>query len=314
MTPTTRAEPPPGIAVVDKPAGWTSHQVVGRARRLLGTRKVGHAGTLDPMATGVLVLGVGRATRLLGQLTLTDKSYDATIRIGQATVTDDAEGEVTQALGAGHLTDADIESAMAALRGPIQQVPSSVSAIKVNGVRSYARVRSGDQVTLPARSVTVTRFDVLGRRDVSVGALPVVDLDVTVDCSSGTYVRALARDLGTALDTGGHLTALRRTRVGPFTIAEAQPLDREGSPVAELAVTELAVTELAVIGLADVARRCFPTLTLTLEQARDVGFGRNLADVDLPDGLTALLAPSGAFLALYRPEGAVAVAEAVFVG
>jgi tRNA pseudouridine55 synthase len=309
MTATTRAEPAPGIAVIDKPAGWTSHQVVGRVRRLLGTRKVGHAGTLDPMATGVLVLGVGRATRLLGQLALTAKSYDATIRLGQATVTDDAEGEVTQAHGATELTDAAVESAMAVLRGNIQQVPSSVSAIKLNGVRSYARVRSGDEVTLLARPVRVTRFDVLGRRDVSIGMLPVVDLDVTVDCSSGTYVRALARDLGAALGTGGHLTALRRTRVGPFTLSEAQPLDRQGP-----AVTERAVSELAVIELADVARRCFRTVTLTPEQARDVGYGRKLADLNLPDGLTAMLAPSGAFLALYRPEGSAAVPEAVFVG
>jgi tRNA pseudouridine55 synthase len=309
MTATTRAEPTPGIAVVDKPAGWTSHQVVGRARRLLGTRKVGHAGTLDPMATGVLVLGVGRATRLLGLLSLTDKSYDARIRLGQATITDDAEGEMIWAPGAAELTDADVESAIAVLRGPIQQVPSSVSAIKVNGVRSYARVRSGDEVTLPARPVTVKRFELLGRRDIVVGALPVVDLDVTVDCSSGTYVRALARDLGAALGTGGHLTVLRRNRVGPFTLAEAQPLDSE-----DLAVAGRTVPELAVIELSDVARRCFPTLTLTPEQARDVGYGRRLADVDLPHGLTALLTPSGVFLALYRPEGSAAVPEAVFVG
>ena len=329
MTATTRAEPAVGIAIVDKPPGWTSHQVVARARRLLGTRKVGHAGTLDPMATGVLVLGVGRATRLLGQLSLTEKSYDATIRLGQATVTDDAEGEVTQALGAADLSDAGIESAMAVLRGSIHQVPSSVSAIKVNGVRSYARVRSGDAVTLPARPVTVTRFDVLDRRDVSVGVLPVVDLLVSVDCSSGTYVRALARDLGAALGTGGHLTALRRTRVGPFTLAEAQPIERAEPPVTELPdteppvteppvteppVTEPAATQLAVIELSDIARRCFPTLTLTAEQARDVGYGRRLAGVDLPGGLTALLAPSGAFLALYRPEGSAAVPEAVFIG
>ncbi len=304
---TTRAEPAAGIAVVDKPAGWTSHQVVGRARRLLGTRKVGHAGTLDPMATGVLVLGVGRATRLLGHLSLTDKSYDATIRLGQATVTDDAEGEVTDAPGAAGISDgagisdALIEQALRTLRGPIEQVPSSVSAIKVDGVRSYTRVRAGDEVTLRARPVTVSRLDVIGRRDGSVGALPVVDLDVTVECSSGTYVRALARDLGTALGTGGHLTSLRRTRVGPFTLAEAQP------------VAEPHVTELTVVDLSDVARRCFPALTLTAEQSRDVGYGRRLADVDL-SGLTALIDPDGTFLALYRPEGPIAVPEAVFVG
>ena len=211
--------PPAGVLVVDKPSGWTSHQVVGRARRVLGTRKIGHAGTLDPMATGVLVLGVGRATRLLGQLALTDKAYDATIRLGQATVTDDAEGEITASSGAVEVSDEAIESELAGLRGPIEQVPSSVSAIKVGGVRSYARVRTGEDVTLAARPVTVSRFEVLARRaGVAEDGTRVVDLDVVVECSSGTYIRALARDLGAALGTGGHLIALRRTRVGPFTL------------------------------------------------------------------------------------------------
>ncbi|HEY5978535.1 MAG TPA: tRNA pseudouridine(55) synthase TruB, partial [Microlunatus sp.] len=281
---------------------WTSHQVVGRARRVLGTRKVGHAGTLDPMATGVLVLGVGRATRLLGQLALTDKAYDATIRLGQATVTDDAEGEVTTALGAAAVSDEAIETALVGLRGPIEQVPSSVSAIKVGGVRSYARVRSGEDVTLAARPVTVSRFEVLARRDAvadGVDGIAVVDLDVVVECSSGTYVRALARDLGEAVGTGGHLTALRRTRVGPFTLAEAQDLE---------------ATEVAVSPISDVARRCFPALDLTAEQAVAVRFGRRLPDTGLPGERTAVFDPDGHFLALYRPEGGDAVPEAVFVG
>ena len=290
--------------MVDKPGGWTSHQVVGRARRLLGTRKVGHAGTLDPMATGVLVLGVGRATRLLGHLSLTDKEYLATIRLGQSTVTDDAEGAVTAADGASGVTDAAVDQAMVGLRGEIAQVPSSVSAIKVNGVRSYARVRSGDEVNLrPGRSPCPdSRY--WRRRDLVVEQVPVIELDVVVECSSGTYVRALARDLGTGLGTGGHLTALRRTRVGPFTLDEAQPLDGERREGEGLVVTDITT----------VATRCFPSLTLDAEAAAAVRVGRRLAGTALPGAPTALLDPDGTFLALYRPDGEDAVAEAVFVG
>lgn len=296
----TGSGPPAGVLVVDKPSGWTSHQVVGRARRVLGTRKIGHAGTLDPMATGVLVLGVGRATRLLGQLALTDKAYAATIRLGQATVTDDAEGEPTSSPGAKDVTDAAIETVLTGLRGPIAQVPSSVSAIKVGGVRSYARVRSGEDVELAARTVTVSRFEVLSRRDrTAEDGTPVIDLDVEVECSSGTYIRALARDLGAALGTGGHLTALRRSRVGEFTLAEAQDLEAD------------AVT---VTPIADVARRCFASLDLTDEQAVAVRFGRRLPDTGLPGERTAVFDPDGEFLALYRPESGDAVPEAVFVG
>lgn len=297
------SQSPSGVVVIDKPSGWTSHQVVGRCRRLLGTRKVGHAGTLDPMATGVLVVGVGRATRLLGQLALTDKAYDATIRLGQSTITDDAEGEITESAGAVEISVEAIEAAVAPLRGAIEQAPSAVSAIKVNGVRSYARVRSGEEVTLAARPVTVNRFEVLDRRDqVTDDGTPVIDLDVVVECSSGTYVRALARDLGAALGTGGHLTALRRTRVGPFTLAEAQGL--EGP-------------ELGVTPIGEVARRCFPSLDLTAEQATDVRYGRRLRDLRLPGERTAVFAPEGTFLALYRPDpdkAGEAVPEAVFVG
>lgn len=295
-----RPEPPTGLVVVDKPGGWTSHQVVGRCRRLLGTRRVGHAGTLDPMATGVLVVGAGRATRLLGQLALTDKAYEATIRLGQATITDDAEGEVTASAGALGLADAAIEAGLARLRGAIQQVPSSVSAIKVGGVRSYARVRAGEEVALAARPVTVSRLEVLTRRDLpTVDGTQVIDLDVAVECSSGTYVRALARDLGAELGVGGHLTALRRTRVGPFQLAEAQGLDGP---------------HLDVTPIAEVARRCFPGLDLTPDQAIDVRFGRRLVDTTLSAERTAVFDPAGDFLALYRPEGADAVPVAVFVG
>lgn len=299
VAPTTTAADNSGVVVVDKPAGWTSHQVVGRARRLLGTRKIGHAGTLDPMATGVLVLGVGRATRLLGQLALTDKAYDATIRLGISTVTDDAEGEIIDRREVPVLTDDLIERAVASLRGAIAQVPAAVSAIKVSGVRSYARVRSGEDVALAARPVTVSRLDVLARRASAADGLDVIDLDVVVECSSGTYVRALARDLGAALGTGGHLTVLRRTRVGPFTLDEAQFLDADA---------------LSVLDLSKVARRCFPVLTVDAERATAIRHGRRLPEVTLPGEPTALFDPGGDFLALYRRLGRDAVPEAVFVG
>ena len=272
-------------------------------RRLLGTRKVGHAGTLDPMATGVLVVGVERATRLLGHLTLTDKAYEATVRLGVGTVTDDAEGDVVDTPGLPDLDEDRLEAVLATLRGPIQQVPTAVSAIKVDGVRSYARVRAGHDVALAPRPVVVHRFDVLRRRAELVGGVPAVDLDVVVECSSGTYVRALARDLGAALGSAGHLTALRRTRVGPFTLAEAVVLPEPGPDVAAP----------PVVPIAEVAARCFPVVRLSSEQSADVRVGRRLPDVPL-DGLTALFDPEGTFLALYRPAPDGARPEAVFVG
>ncbi|MDR2722133.1 MAG: tRNA pseudouridine(55) synthase TruB, partial [Cellulomonadaceae bacterium] len=229
-----------GFVIVDKPGGWTSHDVVGRMRRLAGTRKVGHGGTLDPMATGVLVVAVGKATKLLTYVTGADKSYDATIRLGVGTTTDDAEGEVSQVSpvvldetsgtgaateGTVHLTHAALTDAIAALTGDIMQVPTAVSAIKVDGQRAYARVRAGQEVELQARPVTVSDFTVTALRAAVSDDLPVLDLDVSVTVSSGTYVRALARDLGAALGTAGHLTALRRTRVGGYTLDAAHTLE-----------------------------------------------------------------------------------------
>jgi tRNA pseudouridine55 synthase len=291
-----------GVAVIDKPTGWTSHQVVAKVRRIAGTRKVGHAGTLDPMATGVLLIGIGRATRLLGHLALTDKAYAATIRLGLATVTDDAEGEVTEKPGARGVTDDQVVSALERLRASTTQVPSSVSAIKINGVRSYAKVRSGQDVVLAPRPVIVDRLEVVARRDVQLEAIAVVDLDVVVECSSGCYVRALARDLGIALGTGGHLTALRRTRVGSFMLDEAQTFDTNTSA-------------LTVLDMADVARRCFASVTLDPAQVIQVRNGRQLPQFDLPGNPTALLSPEGTLLALYRPRaGGDAIAEAVFSG
>jgi tRNA pseudouridine55 synthase len=217
---------PHGLVIIDKPAGITSHDAVRRLRKVAKTRRVGHAGTLDPMATGVLILGLGRATRLLGHLALTNKDYTATIRLGQSTVTDDAEGDIMEERDATAVTDEAIAREIAKLSGDILQVPTQISAIKVDGKRSYARVRAGEEVELKARPVTVSRFDVISTDRSQPG---VVDLQVEVSCSTGTYVRALARDVGEALGVGGHLTALRRTRVGPFSVESAVTLPEADS-------------------------------------------------------------------------------------
>ncbi len=288
---------PSGLVVVDKPAGWTSHDVVGRMRGIAGTRKVGHSGTLDPMATGVLVLGINRATRLLGHLTLVDKEYVATIRLGEATVTDDAEGEITSTAPASHVDEDAVRAVLPAYTGDIQQVPSSVSAIKIGGVRSYARVRAGDPVKLAARPVTVSALELTGFRP----AGDAVEVDVRVVCSSGTYIRALARDIGADLGVGGHLTMLRRTRVGAFALDQAHTLDELEK-------------ELVVAGLDDVARASFPAYDLEEREASDVRFGRPLTGIDLgAPGAVAVFAPSGEFLALYEQRGGVAKPVAVFV-
>ena len=281
---------PDGLLVVDKPAGWTSHDVVGRCRRLAGTRKVGHAGTLDPMATGVLVLGVGRATRLLGHLALTDKAYDATIRLGATTVTDDAEGELVEQRDASDVTDEALAAAMAALTGPLQQVPSAVSAVKVDGVRSYARVRAGEAVELAARSVVVARFALLERRG--------DELDVAVECTSGTYVRALARDLGAALGVGGHLTALRRTRVGPFDLAQARTLEQHAE-------------QLALVPLDTAVGASFPRRDLDADEAVALSYGKRLAVTGRP-GLVGAFAPDGRCIALVEDRDAAARPAVVF--
>ncbi|MDP9399337.1 MAG: tRNA pseudouridine(55) synthase TruB, partial [Actinomycetota bacterium] len=268
--PGTGAAAPDGLVVVDKPPGVTSHDVVARVRRLAGTRRVGHAGTLDPMATGVLVLGVGRATRLLGHLTLPDKAYEATVRLGRTTETDDAEGAVlAQAAAAalGALDEPRVRVAAAELTGPLMQVPSSVSAIKVAGRRAYARVRAGEEVELAARPVTVSALDVHVVRRCG----DVLDLDVTVVCSSGTYVRALARDLGAALGVGGHLTRLRRIRVGPYGLEHARTL-------AELEQSfDLLPLEVA-------AAAAFPRRDVGAEDARRLGHGIALPAAGLGPG------------------------------
>lgn len=285
-----------GLLVVDKDPGMTSHDVVARCRRLLGTRKVGHAGTLDPMATGVLVLGVERATKMLGLLSLTTKSYTATIRLGQSTVTDDAEGETVATTDASDVSDEAIAAGVAALTGDIEQVPASVSAIKVDGKRAYARMREGETVELAARPVTVSRFDVLARRDLPGDGF--VDVDVEVDCTSGTYIRALARDLGVALGVGAHLTALRRTKVGPFGLEHARTLE------------QLADDPALSLDIDAAARTAFACRTISDDEAALLANGRWLEPIGMP-GVYAAVDPHGRAAALLQEKGKRA--SAVFV-
>jgi tRNA pseudouridine55 synthase len=264
---------PAGLVLLDKPEGWTSHDVVARIRKVANTRRVGHAGTLDPMATGLLVLGVESATKLLTFIVGADKTYEATIRLGASTITDDRESEfLSQATPdeVAAVTENQILEAIRGLTGDIEQVPSSVSAIKVDGVRSYAAVRNGDEVKLEARPVKVSKFELLGELRKVDGFL---DLDVVIDCSSGTYIRALARDLGAKLGVGGHLTALRRTRVGGYTIEQAASLPEPGDPINIISSFE--------------ASKAFPTLELSEQDATDLRHGKRLKNLT---GLTGELA------------------------
>ncbi len=309
-----------GLVIVDKPGGWTSHDVVAAIRRLAGTKRVGHAGTLDPMATGVLVVGVDRATRLLGHLTLTEKQYAAAIRLGQVTDTDDADGAVTGSRSAAGLTREQLLSAAARFTGDIEQVPPAVSAIKVNGQRAYRLARQGKTAELAARSVTVRQLTV---RDIRADG-ELLDLDVDVTCSSGTYIRAIARDLGAALGVGGHLTALRRIRVGPYDVTAARTLD------------QLAVS-LAVIPLADAAAAAFARRDLNEAEALLIARGGRLpagpgavqragsvpgparGSRSAPGPGAAVMpiaafGPDGALIALLTEADGVARSLAVFVG
>jgi tRNA pseudouridine55 synthase len=329
------AGPASGLLIVDKPSGWTSHDVVARIRRLAGTRRVGHAGTLDPMATGVLVVGVEKATRLLGYLSLTEKEYAATIRLGQATDTGDADGKIISSTSAGGVSEDALRAAVAELTGEIEQVPPGISAVKVGGKRAYQLARAGAEPQLAARTVTVRSIDILavrradaepaagpaadlaapgadlaapaadlaGRADAggaTVCAADVTDVDVEVTCSSGTYVRAIARDLGNALGVGGHLTALRRTRVGPYLIGSARTLE------------ELEVS-LEVIPLAEAAAAAFPRRDLTAEEARLVGHGARLDVAGAAAGPVAAFGPDGSLVALLTEDAGVARPLAVFV-
>ena len=298
-----------GILCVDKDEGWTSHDAVAKARRVLGTRKVGHAGTLDPMATGLLTLGAGPSTRLLTHMVGLDKTYTATIRLGESTVSDDRMSEVNESAApevVAGVTETRIRSEIARLTGEIEQVPSAVSAIKVDGKRAYDRVRSGETVELKSRRVTIHAFDLHEVRE-SVGdsGAAVLDLDVTVHCSSGTYIRALARDLGAALGVGGHLVALRRTAVGPFHLADHVPASSEGAGLVGTGVTTtgtqvkaVTTSELAqgkgadlVVAPTVIARQLFHVLDLTETQAIDLANGKQL-EVEHDDAeLVAAIGP-----------------------
>ncbi|WP_157253532.1 tRNA pseudouridine(55) synthase TruB [Nonomuraea typhae] len=284
-----------GLIIVDKPAEWTSHDVVGKLRRIAGTRRVGHAGTLDPMATGVLVIGVEKATRLLGHLALTEKVYEATFRLGVSTSTDDAEGELLATTSAGGVAVEAIHAGVAALTGPIMQVPPQVSAIKVNGERAYKRARAGEDVELKARPVTVHAFEVTAVRAHD----DVVDVDATVRCSSGTYIRSLARDLGDGLGVGGHLTYLRRTRVGPYELSAARTIEQ----LAE---------ECVVLPIGQAVAAAFPRMDVTAEQARVVSHGGRLAAAGLGEGPIGVFGPDGELLALVEEQGRTAKPLAVF--
>lgn len=284
-----------GLLIIDKPSGWTSHDVVAKIRKFAGTRRVGHAGTLDPMATGVLVVGVEKATRLLGYLALAEKEYSATIRLGQTTDTDDADGAVIDRVPVINIGEGELQRAVADLSGEIRQVPPGVSAIKVGGQRSYRLARAGQAPELAARTVTVREFAV----DAIRAAGQVLDLDVRITCSTGTYIRALARDLGAALGVGGHLTALRRTRVGPYVASEARTLDELADGV-------------EVIPLAAAAAAAFPRRELTAVEARSLAHGGRLDQGGTGSDPVAAFAPDGSLVALVTDVDGQARPVAVF--
>ena len=279
-----------GIALIDKQQGFTSHDVVAKLRKLLGTKKIGHAGTLDPMATGLLLMGVGAGTKLMQFLSGLDKTYEATIRLGASTSTDDAEGELGQAQDASKISNDELAREIFKLTGNIEQVPSSVSAIKVDGKRAYDLVRAGEEVVLKSRSVTVSRFEVIGEPSV-VGKY--LDINVEVDCSSGTYIRALARDLGDALGVGGHLTALRRTRIGAFEVSNASGISEEPTLVTNVEVLKMLMPEVAI----------------SPQQEIDLRHGKRLA-LEIA-GMSCATA-NGRLVAVIEPVGSEAKSAVVF--
>jgi len=300
-----------GVVIIDKPAGWTSHDVVSKMRGIAATRKVGHAGTLDPMATGVLVVGIGKATRLLNYIVGADKDYDATIRLGYATTTEDAEGEVTDVAAPQHLERVEFESAAAQLTGDLMQVPSSVSAIKVDGKRAYDRVRAGEDVQLAARPVRVEKFDIIDYRAQSTDVGEVIDVDVRVSVSSGTYVRALGRDFARLLGTHGHLTRLRRTRVGGYGLDQARSLEQLA---AELENSET----ISVLPLAGAAAATFAVRSISATEAIDLGCGKRLRSAVQGSGSAehpvtmAAIDPAGELIALLQDNGMRAQPTVVF--
>jgi tRNA pseudouridine55 synthase len=290
----------PGLVLIDKPTDWTSHDVVAKVRKAVGTKKVGHAGTLDPLATGLLVLGVESGTKLLTFLVGADKTYLATIRLGVSTVSDDSQSEILETATPAALalvTPEMISVEMSKLSGVIQQRPSSVSAIKVDGKRAYDLVRAGQEVELKSREVTVSTFELVSS---SLSTEGFIDLEVKVECSSGTYIRALARDLGQALGIGGHITALRRTRVGSFDVDKANQ------------ITDL--ENLSLTPLAEAAGDLFPRINLTDEQVTDLVHGKRLSDIGEQSGLIAGLSASGDLVAVLEPVGSGLKSVVVFQG
>lgn len=284
-----------GFLVVDKQPGMTSHDVVAIGRRALNTRKVGHAGTLDPMATGILVLGFNNGTRLLQYITDGDKSYEATVVLGSATVTDDIEGEVVSTADVSHITDQMIEQALAPMRGVISQRPSSVSAVKIDGERAYNRVRSGEDVVLPSREVTISQLDIVAIRHLS----STIEIDLKVTCSAGTFIRAIARDCGDTLKVGGHLNSLRRTRVAGFGLDQAVSLAAVKSG------------EFTTLDLADVARATFPVRAIELDEKLELSFGRFLTP-NLAPGVFAGICADNQLVALLENVAGRAKPIAVF--
>ena len=275
--------------LVDKPAGPTSHDVVAKMRKLFNTRKVGHAGTLDPMATGMLVIGIGRATRLLGYFTAHDKEYLGTIRLGISTTTDDAQGELVTRVSAGHITESEIIETVRDFRGPIMQQPSAVSAIKIDGERAYTRVRNGEEISIPPRSVMIHDLEIVGIERLS--DLDVIDLKVRVVCSAGTYIRALARDIGKQLEVGGHLTQLRRTRSGVFDAMKSLE-SLQGNP--------------EIMDLATAVKIGFQHIVLSEEQARKAVNGVRLSAPDeLATGHVGLIGPDGSAIGLFENSDSV---------
>lgn len=288
-----------GLVLIDKEAGMTSHDVVAKMRKIAGTKKVGHAGTLDPMATGLLVLGIGKATRLLTYLVGLDKVYEATIRLGQSTTTDDAEGEIITSAGADALAEEAIRSSIAEFIGTIDQRPSSVSAIKIDGKRAYARVREGEEVELPTRQVQVYSYTVQSHEEaLSVSGTPVVDVKVVVHCSSGTYIRALARDLGQVLGTGGHLVALRRTHVGPFSVGHS-------------AVLADAAANLQLLSLPEAMQEVLPVRKLSEAEAKSLSFGQPITSSRSSEPIAAI-SSDGQAIAILRDDAGQAKPEVVF--
>jgi tRNA pseudouridine55 synthase len=284
-----------GFLVVDKAPGMTSHDVVAIGRRALNTRKVGHAGTLDPMATGVLVLGFNNGTRLLQYITEGDKSYTGTIVLGASTTTDDHEGEVISTADASKVSPEDIKRVLATMVGEIMQRPTNVSAIKVGGKKAYDRARSGEEFELPSRKVTISQLDVLDIRHKEL----TTEIDIAVTCSAGTYIRAIARDLGAELKVGGHLNALRRTRVAGFALDNS------------VAIDQLKSGDFTTLDLADVARATFSVRELELDEVNELSFGRPLS-ANASEDIFAALSPDNRLIALLKNSLDKAKPVAVF--